>query len=149
MNPGWLFVLAAVIAVTGIVVAFKQMAGTAEKRLEEGKTVTTESFQKETTRFFIKVAIIEVIPILLIVFGFVQIESYNANSLQLMFPILFILVILLFGMLNVILTRTRLMSIKDLSEQSRAFVNSTIFIGIGLVSTIPIIGVVAILTMGA
>ncbi|WNF38347.1 hypothetical protein RJD24_07960 [Bacillaceae bacterium IKA-2] len=144
-NPSWLFVIAAYIAVIGIFIAYKQLLATIEERINDNEIVTQGNFQKEMSRFFIKVPLIEIVPILLIIFGFIQLEDVQGTGQlsDIIIPFGFVLIVLVFGITNVLLLRARLVSIKDIDNQSKPFINALSFIGISLLAAIPIVSFVA------
>lgn len=148
-NPSWLFVLAAAIAVIGIVIAFKQLAASLEEKIFNKERSGQEPFQKDLSSFFIKVAIIEAIPIILIVLGFINIETLpdGRDPSDLTIPLFLVIFSFIFGVLNIFLTRGRLLADQNIEGESKAFINTVIFVGIGMVSAIPIIAAIAILTM--
>ncbi|WP_169819143.1 hypothetical protein [Anaerobacillus arseniciselenatis] len=53
-NPGWIFVIASIIAVLGIVYTFKQLMSSIDTKLEKGDEVNTQALQKENNRFFMR-----------------------------------------------------------------------------------------------
>jgi F0F1-type ATP synthase membrane subunit c/vacuolar-type H+-ATPase subunit K len=148
-SPVWLFVVAAIIAVFGIIFAFKKMAGGIETKLENNEPLNQGSLQKEFTRFFITIAIVEVIPILLLVLGFAQMEGLFTQTTNqgIMLPLSLVFLTLLFGIGNVLLTRSRLLNDHDPSNESRNMINTITFIGMGMVSSIPIVSIVALLPL--
>ncbi|MBM7573573.1 hypothetical protein [Aquibacillus albus] len=147
MNTGWLFVLASAIAVVGIVTAFKQMMVVVEGKLEKEEVVSTNSLQKQLSGFFIRVALIESIPIVLIVFGFIQMETWVGNQSDILLPLIIIIIILVFGIINVFLSRGSLLAFNDLPKEAKTFIQTLIFIGMAMVSAIPIISIVAMFIM--
>lgn len=147
MNPAWLFVLATVIAVLGILYAFKQMIVKIQEKVENGQEVKAESIQKEQTNFFIKVAMFEAIPILLIVYGFMQIGIEDENY-SIILPLIIIAGILIFALVQILALKRDLSVQNDrFSPETIGLVNTLIMIGMAMVSAIPIVSVVAILTM--
>jgi hypothetical protein len=146
-NPTWLFVLASLIAVIGILFSYKQLMAVVEERIERKEIVSQESFQKEMSRFFIKVPIIEIIPILLVVFGFIQLgEAAGTGEVSdIILPFGVILLVFVFAVINVISLRGRVISINEIDSQSKAFVNTLSFIGVALLGALPIISFVAMM----
>lgn len=143
---GWLFVLAAYIAVIGIFLAFKQMFRLIEKKVEKGETVDQIFFQKQMSRFFIRVALIELIPIVLIVAGFIQLDGLVAGEglNDIILELGLVLIILFFGIINIFRLRSRVVSLANLDSGTKGIVNTLVFIGLGLLTAIPIISIVAL-----
>ena len=149
INAGLLFALASLIAVTAIVVSFKQLIGDVQNRLSESPELTQDMLRQEFTRFFIKVAIVEALPILLIVLGFVQIGGQEGTfTLMEVLPSMVIVAILLaVGIFNVFIARQDTISLGSFSTQTKTMINTVCMIGLSLISAIPIVSFVALLTM--
>ncbi|GAE25180.1 hypothetical protein JCM9140_1159 [Halalkalibacter wakoensis JCM 9140] len=141
----WLFVLATVIAVIGIVIQFKKLMVQIQTKIDQNENVTTESLQKENSRFFVRVVMVEVIPIVLVILGFILMESMEgAMSLSQVLPALLIVIIsLLFGVINVFLAKNQAISNQDVSIQTKATLTTMTFTGMSLVAAFPIISIVA------
>jgi F0F1-type ATP synthase membrane subunit c/vacuolar-type H+-ATPase subunit K len=148
INPAWYFVLATIIAVFGVLFSFNRMMGEVQKRVKIGQTVNGESFQKEQTKFFISVAIVEAIPILLIVFGFMQIGLIEEETYNTLLPLLIIVGIIIFALIQILTLRRDLVTERNsLSTDMTNLINTHLMIGLAMVSAIPIVSIVAILTM--
>jgi MFS family permease len=148
MNPAWFFVIATIIAVFGILFAFKNLMAHIREKIEKGQEVRGESIQQEQTRFFIKVAMVEAIPILLIVFGFMQIGQIDEQAHNTLLPILIILGIVSFAFIQILFLKRDMVGHYDpISSESKTLVNTLIMIGLAMVSAIPIVSIVAISTM--
>jgi MFS family permease len=148
MNPAWFFVIATVIAVLGILFAFKNMMSHVREKLEKGQEIRGESIQQEQTRFFIKVAMVEAIPILLIVYGFMQIEHIQEQNYNTLLPILIIICVVIFALIQILFLKRDMVGQHDpISTESNTLVNTLMMIGLAMVSAIPIVSIVAIFTM--
>ncbi|MFS0863826.1 hypothetical protein [Fredinandcohnia sp. 179-A 10B2 NHS] len=145
LNPAWLFVAATAIAVIGILLAFKKFMRQVQAQINNGQELKLQGLQKEQTRFFINVAVAESIPILLIVFGFMQIEQVT-EPINIFVPLLSIIVIVAIAKINALATRRDVIGHNPLS-QSKNIVNTLFFIGLALMSAIPVISIVAIFIM--
>jgi Flp pilus assembly protein TadB len=146
LNPAWLFVSATIIAVVGILLSFKKMMSHFQTKMEEEKDIKGESFQKELTRFFIQVAIVESIPILLIIFGFMQIEVQD-GPVNILFPLVIIIAVFLLALISVITIRRDILGFNNTSQDAINLVNTYVYIGLTLLSAFPIISIVALFTM--
>ena len=144
MDAGWFFVIASLIAVIGVVVAFKQLVHQVGEMIDRGDTINEGVLQAQMTRFFMKVAIIEAIPIILIVLGFMQIGESTGDSNQ-MIPLTIILLIFVFGIINVMLSKNGLFIRKEIDSSTRSSLNMLNFIGIAFVSSVPLISVIALM----
>jgi uncharacterized membrane protein len=148
INPAWLFVLATAIAVIGILFAFKNLMASLQDKIDNGQEIKIGSMQQETTRFFITVAIVEAIPILLIMYGFMQIEKLEGQSVNILLPQLIIIGILIFALIHVLMVRRDTLGHRDEStEETKTIVTTLMFIGLVMIGAIPIVSFVAILLM--
>lgn len=150
INPAWFFVVATVIAVFGILISFKNMMEYVQGRIEQGQEISGESMQREQTRFFVKVAIVEAIPILLIVYGFMQIEQIVDQTYNMLLPLLIIVGVLIFAFIQILFLKRDIIGRNDvISTESENLINTFMMIGLAMVAAIPIVSVVAILTMSS
>ncbi|HYK75136.1 MAG TPA: hypothetical protein VEV44_18730, partial [Pseudoneobacillus sp.] len=131
LNPAWLFVIASVIAVIGILFSFKLMMSKVQT-IVEGQGLNMESIQKEQTRFFIKVAISEAVPILLLVYGFTLIGQLE-ERVNIFIPFIIIVGIFLFALTQILVTRRDVLGFHEVNSETKTFLNALIFIGIALV----------------
>lgn len=145
-NPSWYFVIASIIAVIGIVVAFKQFAAKLEERLNSKDSFPQQEIQRDLTQFFLKVAGIETIPVILIVLGFMGVKTWNGETTDLLLPFVMVIGTFLLGIIQILLTRGTLHSL-NVSAEVKSFFNTYVFIGLSLISAFPIISVVALLIM--
>lgn len=145
LNPAWLFVIATIIAVIGILFSFKHMMSHVQS-IVDGEGLNMELIQKEQTRFFIKVAISEAIPILLIVYGFTLIGQLKV-AVDILIPFIIIIGVFLFALVQILITRRDVLGFREVTTETKTLLNAMIFIGIALVAAIPIVSVVALLTM--
>lgn len=143
MNPALLFTLAAVIAAVGILVSFKKLMANIQTMVEEQK-LNQELLQKEQTRYFIRTALIEAIPIVLIIFGFMQIENTHLETTSRIAPVLIIGGVVIYAVTNILLIRNDLLATTDHSKEIKGYLNSLIFIGIATISAIPIISLIGL-----
>lgn len=146
VHPAWLFVAATVIAVFGILFSFKKLIVQVQTKIENGKEITIEAFQQEQTRFFINVAIVETIPILLMVYGFAQMEQLSVR-INIFLHLLIIVIVLIIALVNVFIIRRDTLSYGEPSKEGKNTVNTFMFIAIALLSAIPTVSVIALLIM--
>ncbi|WP_078546194.1 hypothetical protein [Litchfieldia alkalitelluris] len=149
MNPSWLFVIATAIAVFGILTVFKALMANVQSKLEEEQEIKGESLQKEQSKFFIKVIMVETIPILLIVVGFSQIGQPDIGDIQLFFPLIIIVAIFIYAVTNLFIVRKETINYGEPSQETKNFINTFLFIAIALLSSIPTISIVGIFLLTA
>jgi len=150
-NPSWLFVAAAVISVVGFIIIFRQLATNIENRLQRENTVEVGELQKDLQGLFTKFGLIEFIPLLLIVYGFMNIGNFTASltDTALLTPLVTVIMIFILGFLVIISTTRQLFLITNLNDDIKRFIQSTRTIGLGLISALPIIAIVAIFLMSS
>lgn len=145
VNPAWLFVLAAIIAVFGILAAFKNLMAYVQQKIEANEEISLQSLQKKQGQFFVKVALSESIPLILIVFGFILMDSSKDQNIFI--PLLLVLAVLIFALFQVINIRRNTLGFGEASTELKNIVNTLCFLGGALVSAIPIISIVALVIM--
>ncbi len=146
--PIWLFVLATVIAVVGIVFYFKKFMSDLQTKMDNNEEVTTTNIQKENSRFFVRVMLVEAVPIVLVVFGFMLFETVGVVRVMDVLPALIIIAVtFIAGVANIFLARGQLLSGRDVSSQAKAAILSMTFVGISLTAAFPIISFVAIMIL--
>lgn len=127
----YVFMLAAVVNVVPIVFLFKVLIG----RLKEDTSLRNSIM----TKFFIGVATIEVIPILLIVYGMMDQEKYPMSEMVVPGAV----VLLMMGLAGIaILLQRRI----DVPAEAKETVNTFTFVALALAMSIPIISIVGLLT---
>mgnify|MGYP001305469544 CR=1 FL=1 len=127
----YVFMLAAVVNVVPIVFLFKVLIG----RLKEDTSLRNSIM----TKFFIGVATIEVIPILLIVYGMMDQEKYPMSEMVVPGAV----VLLMMGLASIaILLQRRI----DVPAEAKETVNTFTFVALALAMSIPIISIVGLLT---
>lgn len=132
MNP-YIFVVATFLAVIPFVIIFKISV----ERMKENP----EQFIKTQVYFFIWVAMIETIPIILIVFGMMNITPVQTME-ELHTPGLIILLLMGFAIFFIFLQRTF-----DVTDDMKHSLHQFAIIAIGLVSAIPILSIVSLFMM--
>ncbi|GAB6422544.1 hypothetical protein bcgnr5378_37230 [Bacillus cereus] len=130
MNPVWYFILSSLIAVIGLVFIIRK---TIEKVNEQ-----FDDRAKLQRNMFIQIAAMEIIPLTLIVFGFTQLEHYQ-ERLTSNIPLLIILGTLAFGIFTLI---QKYFSLGQISSEKKSHLLSLLFMGIMLIFSFPIIGIV-------
>ncbi|GGF26199.1 hypothetical protein GCM10010954_26510 [Halobacillus andaensis] len=151
LKPSWIFVAASLIAVVGIVFCFKKFMNDIQRKMDNKTPIRAEAMQKENSRFFISVAIVEIIPVILIVIGFLMIDSLSEalSGTEAALPLLIIAAIFLFGVINMVLTNKETLTVGTGQNEEKQAITTFTFIGIALTSSIPIVSVIATFMMTA
>ncbi|MEK3989978.1 MULTISPECIES: hypothetical protein [Robertmurraya] len=144
MSASWLFVLASAIAVVGISFAFNKMMQQVQDKVEKGEHLDLNTMQAVQTKFFIQVAIAEAIPILIIVYAFTLIGQVVEKNI--IVPLVVIIGILVVAMVSLLRIRRDIMGSPRMNQQAVGMINTLFFIGAALLSAIPIISIVGIMT---
>ncbi|WP_066049128.1 hypothetical protein [Robertmurraya korlensis] len=144
MSASWLFVVASAIAVVGISFAFNQMMKQVQEKLENGEKLDLHTMQATQTKFFIQVAMAEAIPIFIIVYAFSLIGQTVETNI--MVPLLVIVGILVIAFVSLLRIRKDIMGASKISQESVGMINTLFFIGAALLSAIPIVSIVGIMT---
>ena len=132
MDALYYFVLSAVIATFGIGWAVRSAIKDLSEELERRENVHT--------KMFIKVAAVEAIPIILIVLGFINLDDSTADA---MLPLIIVGAVTFLNIFMIYRTSADITSDPNISKDLKAALTTLSFIGIMLVSTIPIVAVVA------
>ncbi|WP_431800869.1 hypothetical protein [Halobacillus andaensis] len=148
-NPSWIFVAASLMAVVGIVFCFKKFMNDIQRKMDNKTPIRADAIQKENSRFFISVAIVEIIPVILIVIGFLMIESLSEalSGTEAALPLIIIATIFIFGVINMALTSKETLAAGTGENEEKQTISNFTFIGIALTSSIPIISVIATFMM--
>jgi F0F1-type ATP synthase membrane subunit c/vacuolar-type H+-ATPase subunit K len=147
MSVSWLFVIASAIAVVGISFAFNKMMQQVQETLGKGEKLDLNTMQAAQTKFFIQVAMAEAIPILIIVYAFTLMDQVNETNV--IVPLLVIVGILVIAYVSLLRIRRDIIGIPNLPKESVGMVNTLFFIGAALLSAIPIISIVGIMTVSS
>ncbi|MGP4063897.1 hypothetical protein ACTWPF_03175 [Oceanobacillus sp. M65] len=127
------FVAAAVLAALPILTLYKVLVG----KLKEEPSAQASIQQK----FFIGVALSETIPLLLIVFGYINITPVNSVE-ELYIPGLIVLFIMAYAVFFIFLQRN-----VDVTPEAKPIVQSFTLISLALALGVPIIALVSLFMM--
>ncbi|QDP40591.1 hypothetical protein [Radiobacillus deserti] len=142
MDTSWYFVIASAVAVYGILFFYRGLIRQVQGAIEDGKELTIDSIKDFQASFFVKVAIIEVIPIILIVLGFIH-APVEGNSL---IPVILIGAFYVSAWIQIFMLRQETIQLQN--EQSPNPVIQTLtMLGISLTGSIPLISIIAIYTI--
>ncbi|WP_202081382.1 hypothetical protein [Caldalkalibacillus salinus] len=144
-----LFVSATIITVTGVLYYFKRMMADVNSHVQHsGGTFNEEYMHIVQKRFLLRFATVVSIPIILIISGFVRIEdTLRFHKVDVTIPLIIVIFTLSTGILGVVIERRKITPHLANAEHEKALITSLTLMGIGLVSMIPMISVVALLSM--
>lgn len=140
-NPAWLFAFATIIACFGISIAFKQLMS---HMLELVKEENSQLLQRVTTGFFIKVALIEAIPIMLLVFGIMKMNKFNGTMDDMIVPLVVTVAVYIFSLLVIFLSAKQVQNYPGLSANLKNQTSVFMMMGIAICSTFPLIAFIMI-----
>ncbi|WP_368653321.1 hypothetical protein AB4Y30_16745 [Ornithinibacillus sp. 4-3] len=132
MSP-YIFVAATLLAALPILLIFKISI----ERIKENP----EAVMKVQTQFFIWVALAEVIPLLLIIYGMMNLQSGNGIE-ALYVPAIIIFLTIGFATLFIILQR-----FFDVTEESKNLIQTFSFLGIAMANAIPFVCIIGLFMM--
>lgn len=130
----YIFVLAAVIAVLGIIRVFRS---TVDNMLTE-----PEKVQQYMSGFFTKVALVEFLPIILVILGFVFLQGEQLEMADAYVPIAIIVILIIFNMFYVFSQRSPAGNVEQDMKQR---IQTLIFLTIALANSIPFIAIIFII----
>ncbi|MDQ0176781.1 hypothetical protein [Bacillus chungangensis] len=133
MSSEYIFIIASIVAIFSILTIFKI-------QLEKLKA-NPENMQKIQLTFFIGIAIAELIPVILLFYGIMNITPVAALS-ELYVPAFVILAVMAFGSFFVYLQTKA-----DVSEDAKNLVTSFAFVANAVAMSIPIISLVGLFMM--
>ncbi|OZU88389.1 hypothetical protein CIL03_12130 [Virgibacillus indicus] len=133
MPAQYIFALAAVLAVIPILVIFKVF-------LDKLKRDPSQQ-GKVQSRFMIGVALSELIPILLVIWGFIELTPVSSIG-ELLLPGLIVIFLMVFAVFFIFLQKS-----VDVEPEAKAIVNSFAMIGIPITMAFPIIALVSLFLM--
>ncbi|GAA0471687.1 hypothetical protein [Alkalibacillus silvisoli] len=140
MDPVWFFAIATIIVVVGIVIAFGQSMNQLENQLNQGE-VTRDFTQKLTTRFMVKVAVIEIIPIILIIVGFMHLEEGDGSQGAII-PLAVALLVFIVGLIRLFSSR-EILQHPNIDKETTAYFQTTQKTAMMLSAAFPVIAFVA------
>ncbi|MFC4402046.1 hypothetical protein [Gracilibacillus xinjiangensis] len=139
----WSFTIAAIIAGIGILINFKNLMRKIIQRIEQDD-FDLQGVQKDQSRYFLFVALIEVIPILLIVLGFVTMEDSRLTFGGKLIPIMIIIGILIFAIAQIWSVNQEVPKEK-VSDTEKNWIRTTAFIGFATIYAIPFLSIIGII----
>jgi len=141
LDPVWSLVIASAIAVIGGVFAYKQFVS---KLVESSSAEELSRRGQEFSRFVIKFAIIEAVPILLLAYALFQITSGMGVSTDATLPLVAVLLIALFGLLSVYFTTSQILQDPRSAAGMKNHVTSLMMVSASLIHTIPLVSLLVL-----
>ncbi len=142
-NPAWLFVISSAIAVVGIVLSFKLSVSNLLSAENSGEETLRAGFQKEFIRFITRLLFIEALPLILTVWGIIQI--FDSVEVEVEIPLILVFLILVFGWIQIFLTRSQVMRDPHSSASLNRHVSNFSMITIALASALPLISLMMLI----
>lgn len=133
LDNAYFFALAAILAVISILLVFKNSI----EKIKE----SPEDYGSIQTKFFIGVAIAEAIPIILVIFGLMNLST--ASSIEdLYIPGAIVIFSMIFAPFFIFLQRS-----VGVPEEAKQKVSNFSMIGIALINAIPLVSLVGLIMM--
>lgn len=136
----YLFLLASLIAVFGMSLASNKMTN----NLAEGQ-LTQQKIQSIQTKFFISAAVVELLPIVLIVLAFADLETGSISSIHMYIAIALIVLIWIITLVKMFFKGQE--TIKMVDGDSKQQVTAAVYIAIAFMSGIPIASIFMLLNL--
>lgn len=150
-NPSWFFVLASVIAAIGISMVFKNTISVILTELDRGlDTNTTALLNQQRTSFFIKIAMVEILPMILLACGILFTSDMpELLPLSAVFvPILLIVAALAVAAANLWSSMQAVIAHERVQNLGlRPHIQTIALIAVAFAASLPFLSIVVILTM--
>ncbi|UFT97761.1 hypothetical protein KO561_11055 [Radiobacillus kanasensis] len=139
MDASWFFVLASAIAVYGILFSFRGFIREVHKLIEKGEELSTDNIRNLQSSFFIKVAMVEAIPIILLVLGFMN-TPVESNPLV---PAILIGAFYVSALIQIMVLKQETIQLQE-NKSSTSVIQTLTMIGLTLTGSIPLISIIAL-----
>ncbi len=133
LSAAYLFMFGSVLAVISILIVFKMFIDKVKRAPEDRNALQS--------KFFVGVAIAEVIPIILIVFGFIMSQPVALMG-DLLLPAIIIILSMAFAPFFIFL-QTKV----DVTKETKGIVTTLAFIGVMLTLSLPIVSLIGLLLL--
>lgn len=138
-----LFTIAAILAAGAILIAFKRFMNSLSTRFKQ-EDFDQKGIQKDQTKYFLHVALIEVIPIILIILGF-RFSDENTSTVWIVSGLVLIIGIILISLVQI--KKEKLEILADLANASpdiKKYMQSVVSVGYITTLGIPLISLAVI-----
>ncbi|MBA4538566.1 hypothetical protein H1Z61_15875 [Bacillus aquiflavi] len=135
-NPAWMLTFASLIAVLGIAFVFKQLM---EKVVSADQGKERQTVQKALTQFFIKIMVIEIVPIILLIFGIMKLSTFSGTIDDMLIHIIVTVAVYLFGLLLVVISAKQAQQQPQITKEVHRHISTFMMMGIALISSFPLI----------
>ncbi|RCW73036.1 hypothetical protein [Saliterribacillus persicus] len=147
MLGSWFFALAAVIAGLAILFAFKRLLRGLQYRIERNE-FHPNGIQKDQMHYFVQIALIEAIPIFLLILGFMHLESPSPTISEALVPFMLVIGTIIYTVFSIWMTKKdRLDQLKNITKEQKSYFTTIMMIGYVTTLGIPIISFVGILLL--
>lgn len=136
----YLVAAAAAIAVFGIIIAYRK----SHQAILEGQS----NYTKIQNKFFMNVAIIEALPIILIIFGFMMADGQTFSMAEIYIPLAIVIALIIFSVFIVfsqISQATHLQRSNQIDTKTLNIARSMSIMALALANAIPIVSLVFML----
>lgn len=144
MTAIWLFTVAAVVAAGGILLAFKRLMRGLQQRIKEND-FHHKGLQKDQTKYFLQVAMIEAIPIFLIILGFM----YTGEDPSLLWTIIGLFFTIGIMVISFVQIKKEILEIQHDVErvpaEMKKYIQSVVTVGYITTLGVPVISLVVII----
>lgn len=133
MNATYYFVIATALAVLPIAFIYKITLERLIDKPDSGDTLQMD--------FFKWIAIAEILPIVFVIFGFINLGPVDTMN-ELIFPGLLVIILMVFGIAFIVMQR-----FAGIPDDLKMTINTLTMVGIMLINSIPLISIVALFLM--
>jgi len=138
MHPIWYFIYASLIALIGVSYVTIRLFSTFQTKTKDRATFTS--------KYFIHIALIEIIPLILVVTGFIKMDAL-AHSINVTLPAVILGVFWILSVILIISSKQKIVASPTFPKENVQLITSFMFMGFALLSSFPIINVVTLFTV--
>jgi len=135
MHPIWYFVYASLICLFGISYLTIHLFSTFQMKIKDRNTLTS--------KYFLFVAIIEILPLILVVMGFIQMDDLT-ESINVTLPAVVLAVFWILSVVTIISSKQKLVTSPTFPKEHSEIITTYMFVGFALLSSFPIINVITL-----
>lgn len=143
-NPAWLLAIATIVASVGITVVFRHLMSRMFELMEADEAEVDKRLQREVTSFFLKVLIIEIVPIILTIVGIIYLQRFSGTIDEMILPMAVIGGFYILSLLIIYISAKQVQNNVKISPKINHHVSTFMMIGIATSSTFPLISFVMI-----
>jgi protein-S-isoprenylcysteine O-methyltransferase Ste14 len=132
MHPIWYFVYASLIALLGVSYVTIRLFSTFQTKTKQRAGLTS--------KYFIYIALIEIIPLILVITGFIKMDALT-HSINVTLPAVILSVFWILSLITIVSSKQKIIISPTFPKENRELITSFMFIGIALICSFPIINV--------